>query len=71
MKPSATASFCRLTTGNSTTAVPMAASALITSSMQASSTTWSGPEPTMKSGLLSTEEPSSRNAGMELTYVST
>ena len=37
-KPSATPSFCRLTTGYSVTAVPMPASATITSRRQPTST---------------------------------
>jgi hypothetical protein len=46
-KPSATASFCRLTTGNSATAVPMQARALTRSRKQPQSTRVSAPVPTM------------------------
>ena len=47
-KPSAMPSFCRLTTGNSVTAVPMPASATITSSRAPQSTAVLLPELVMK-----------------------
>jgi hypothetical protein len=46
-KPSASVSFCRLTTRNNTTAVPMQASALTMSSRPPTRTRVSAPEPTM------------------------
>jgi hypothetical protein len=46
-KPSAATSLCRLTTGNSTTAVPMQARALMTSRKPPQRTAVSAAEPTM------------------------
>jgi len=46
-KPSATASFCRRTTGNNATAVPMQARALTRSKKQPQSTRVSAPALTM------------------------
>ena len=46
-KPSATPSFCRLTTGYSATAVPMPARATIISRTTPTNTRVSGPGPTM------------------------
>jgi hypothetical protein len=47
MKPSATPSFCLLSTGYNTTAVPMPASATMISRMPPMMTAVSVPEPTM------------------------
>ncbi len=47
-KPSATVSFCRLTTGKSVTAVPMPAKAVMKYRKQPRSTRVSEPEPRMK-----------------------